>query len=76
MHEGIKRKSEVRCAQVAPGASRGLPYLGLHVHPLLVIDPPLTTSMPPFGSVVFVGYHRLLFISGSRVQLFVKGLYL
>ena len=40
MHEGIKRKSEVRCAQVAPGASRGLPYLGLNVHPLLVIDPP------------------------------------
>ena len=40
MHEGIKRKSEVRCAQVAPGASRGLPYLGLNVHPLLGIDPP------------------------------------
>src|SRR4026208_1031174 len=40
MHEGIKRKSEVRWGEVAPGASRGLPYLGLNVHPLLVIDPP------------------------------------
>src|SRR5205814_10294887 len=40
MHEGIKRKSEVRSAQVAPGASRDLPYLGLNVHPLLGIDPP------------------------------------
>src|SRR4029077_3172321 len=40
MHKGIKRKSQVRRGQVAPGASRGLPYLGLNVHPLLGSDPP------------------------------------
>jgi hypothetical protein len=44
--------------------------------PCWVLIHPLTTSMSPFGSVVLVGYHRLLFISGSRVQLLVKGLYL
>jgi len=36
---------------------------------------PLITSMSPFVSVVFVGYHRPLFISGSRVQVLYEGSY-
>src|SRR6266699_5503140 len=31
--------------------------------------------MSPFGRVVLVGYHRPLFISGSRVQVLLNGLY-
>ena len=42
--------------------------------PCWVLIHPLTTSMSPFGSVVFVGYHRLVVHIGQPRPAICKGI--
>ena len=62
----------VKATQIPAEVIAGLTLTALAIPEVIV---PLITSTSPFGSVVLVGYHRPLFISGCRVQVSFNGLY-